>query len=208
MQCPLCFSNTNLFSKVHQRTYHRCDNCDAIFLDRTFQLPPDQEKQRYLLHHNDVNDSGYQKFVSPIVEAVFKEQKPKSYGLDFGSGSGPVITKLLRDAQYTITTYDPIFDPNTTALLHKYEYITCCEVIEHFYNPAQEFELLSSLLQKQGTLYCKTHLFNSSLTFDSWWYKNDPTHVFFYTKKTLQWITQQFGFLEVVFYKDLIILRK
>lgn len=208
MQCSLCFSDTNLFSKARQRVYHRCPNCDAIFVDHTFQLPPDQEKERYLLHRNDVNDSGYQKFVSPIVETVFKEQKPQNAGLDFGSGSGPVITKLLRDHHYTITTYDPIFDPDTEALLKKYKYITCCEVIEHFYNPAQEFELLSSLLQKPGTLYCKTYLFNSSITFDSWWYKNDPTHVFFYTEKTILWIAKQFGFVEVIFHEDLIVLKK
>lgn len=208
MKCPLCDAKTQPFSKAHQRVYHRCNTCSSIVLAENHRLSVEQEKQRYLLHQNDVNDTGYQKFVSPIVQNVLKKQKPSHQGLDFGSGSGPVIAKMLTDKNYTITTYDPIFDPNKEALNQTYDYIICCEVMEHFYNPAKEFKLLYSILKHDGTLYCKTNLFSSDINFDSWWYKNDPTHVFFYTEATLLWISNRYNFKEVFIQKDLIIFRK
>lgn len=207
MKCSLCNSKTDLFSEVLQRVYFRCPTCDAIMLDSRYHLPLTKEKQRYLLHNNNVNNHGYQKFVSPIVKVIIKEQTPMAKGLDFGSGSQSVIAKLLYDSNYPITTYDPIFDPKQAVLNEKYDYIACCEVIEHFYDPAKEFKLLQALLKSNGTLYCKTNLFDTTISFDTWWYKNDPTHVFFYTIKTLQWIANHFNFTNVVISKDLIVYK-
>ncbi|MEW7280790.1 methyltransferase domain-containing protein [Aquimarina sp. 2201CG1-2-11] len=82
----------------------------------------------------------------------------------------------------------PIFVQTKTFLKKRYVYIVCFEVMEHFYNPAKEFGLLKSLLLPNGTLYCKTKLYNSMINFTTWWYKNDPTHVFFYSNSTLLWI--------------------
>ncbi len=42
-----------------------------------------------------------------------------------------------------------------------------------------------------------TDLYNEAIDFDSWYYKNDPTHVFFYTKETFEWIREKYNFLNV-----------
>jgi len=207
MICTLCGSTPKPFSEVKGRKFLSCPSCNGILLNPIFFLSPEEEKKRYELHQNDVNDKGYQNFVSPIVEAIHSNYKSNDIGLDFGSGSGPIVKSLLAKIGYTIATYDPFFDPNHDVLRTKYNYIVCCEVMEHFYNPLREFTLLTSLLKKGGTLYCKTGLYQPNIDFDSWWYKNDPTHVFFYTKETLQWIKDKFGFTSLEIYKDLIVLR-
>ncbi len=209
MRCALCGSETKIFSQVQQQTYFDCLTCKGISLDPAHFLSPEAEKERYELHNNDINDIGYQKFVSPITRQILKDFYPEHKGLDFGSGSGPVITSMLREQKYDIITYDPFFDANTRALENTYDYIVCCEVMEHFCDPFKEFKLLYSLLHPKGKLYCKTVLFNESTTnFESWWYKNDPTHVFFYTVGTLHWIKENFGYESVVITKNLITFTK
>lgn len=208
MNCALCGSETAEFSMVHQRAYHHCNCCDSVFMHSSHFLSDNEEKKRYEIHNNDVTDTGYQKFVSPIVNAVLNDFDKNHIGLDFGSGSGPVITTMLRKQEYQITTYDPYFDPNPQALKQKYDYIACCEVMEHFYNPHKEFTLLHSLLNEKGSLYCKTYLYDNTIDFSSWWYKNDPTHVFFYSKKTLNWIKDHYNFSELSISKELIVFRK
>ncbi|MGY3793691.1 class I SAM-dependent methyltransferase [Aquimarina sp. 433] len=208
INCALCGSETQKFTEIQERIYYQCINCSGISLDPSFYLTDEQEKERYEIHNNDVTDSGYQNFVSPIVNAIAKNYTPHHKGLDFGSGTGPVITTMLRKQGYDITTYDPFFDLNPNALRQTYNYIACCEVMEHFHNPNKEFALLHSLLEENGTLYCKTYLYNSSINFNSWWYKNDPTHVFFYTEKTLQWIQSKFNFSKLIISDKLICFRR
>ncbi|WP_299439934.1 class I SAM-dependent methyltransferase [uncultured Aquimarina sp.] len=208
MDCALCGSGTTEFSVIKKRAYHHCSNCDGISLHPTYFLSNDKERKRYETHNNDITDLGYQNFVSPIVNAIVKNYGENHQGLDFGSGSAPVITTMLRNLGYVIHTYDPFFDPNSKALHRTYDYIACCEVMEHFYHPNKEFKLLHSLLRENGSLYCKTYLYDTSIDFNSWWYKNDATHVFFYSKNTLNWIKDHYGFSEVIISKKLIIFRK
>lgn len=171
-------------------------------------MPIGEEKSRYEMHNNDVNDVRYQAFVSPIVNSILKDFKKTDKGLDFGSGTGPVITKMLRDKNYDVQEYDPFFANHPEALEKKYDYIACCEVMEHFHTPKKEFELLFNLLKPGGKLYCKTDLFSESKNFDSWGYKNDPTHVFFYHQKSILWIQKNIGFTSVKIDGRLIVFEK
>ncbi|MEW7292740.1 class I SAM-dependent methyltransferase [Aquimarina sp. 2304DJ70-9] len=208
MQCSLCGSETILYSEAHNRKYYKCPQCKGILLDSIYFLSTEAEKERYRLHENDVHDLGYQKFVSPIVNAINEKYKSNHKGLDFGSGKDSVIAYQLQKKGYNISTYDPFFDPDNNALQTKYDYIACCEVIEHFNNPTKEFKLLHSLLHKGGILFCKTNLHDESINFDSWWYKNDATHVFFYSYDTLHWVQQKFKFKTIEVANDLIIFTK
>jgi len=160
-------------------------------------LSLEQEKNRYQEHNNDVNDVRYQNFVKPIINAVTTDYRKSDYGLDFGCGTGPVITKLLQDVNYNITTFDPFFNNNPEVLKTTYNFITCCEVIEHFHNPLKEFRLLKSLLKPSGKLYCMTELYNDIINFEQWYYKNDDTHVIFYHFKTFAWIKEKLNFSRV-----------
>lgn len=206
MTCTLCGNSTTPFKLVKESQYHKCNGCQAILLDQKHYLSKEKEKERYEEHNNDVHNKGYQAFVSPIVKGVLKDHTRTHKGLDFGAGTGPVITKLLQDKGYNINIYDPFFANKPEKLQEKYDYIVCCEVIEHFYNPKKEFELLKSLLKPGGTLYLKTNLYNADIIFESWYYKDDATHVFIYQTETLAWIKQHYEFSNLEISKDMIIL--
>ena len=196
--CPLCnTSNDATFYQKDKVAFFQCSSCNLIYKDPTSFPTEKKEKERYLLHNNDPNDPAYQQFVSPIVEAVLKDFSPKSNGLDFGAGTGPVISEMLSKKGYSTTLYDTFFHPYQNALKHHYNFIICCEVIEHFHHPNEEFLLLKRLLKPKGKLYCMTELFRSDIQFEEWHYKNDETHVIFYTEETLKWIQRTFTFSEV-----------
>ncbi|TPN84796.1 methyltransferase domain-containing protein [Aquimarina algicola] len=209
MLCSLCASKTNVFSEVQHKKYLQCNECNSVMLDHSFFLSKNQERERYNLHQNDVYNLGYQNSVSTIIEKVVNNHSKHDKGLDFGSGTNSVVSYLLKNKNYDILEYDPIFKNKNDVLLDSnYDYIICCEVVEHFYRPIQEFQLLSRLLKPNGTLYCKTKLFTENINFDTWWYKNDPTHVFFYTPKSINWIKNKFNFGHVEVAKDVIIFQK
>jgi SAM-dependent methyltransferase len=195
--CPLCSSPSPVFYQNKNQTYYQCGNCDGIFIDKSLRPDPKEEKLRYETHNNDVFDKGYQNFVSPITAAIAENFTKDHLGLDFGAGTGPVITKVLKDRSFRIKAYDPFFHKNLKLLDKKYDYIACCEVMEHFYRPKKEFSLLKKLLLKGGILYCMTDIYDKSINFSSWYYKNDPTHVFIYQKNTIDWIKNEFGFSDV-----------
>lgn len=199
--CPLCNNPGKMF---HKEEFFLCNRCCGIFRPKQTYPTPSDEKYRYEKHNNDVNDKRYQQFVSPITSAILKEFLPEDTGLDFGAGTGPVISKLLKENDYTIHQYDPFFHDNPVLLNEKYDYIVCCEVIEHFYHPHKEFELLKNLLNPRGILYCMTHIYNPDIQFADWYYKKDPTHVFIYQKETFEWIKNQFDFSAITIVDRLI----
>ena len=205
-KCPLCNTLAEKFYEDTQR-YYRCPNCDGIFVDER-QLPNEEsEKERYELHDDNAEDVGYIKFVSPITKNIMNDFSQDAKGLDFGAGTSQIITKVLQKKAYDIVSYDPYFHPYPELLDQKYDYIASCEVIEHFYHPAQEFKRLSSMLKEKGKLYLMTDIYDESIDFGQWYYKNDPTHVFIYTKKTFEWIREEFGFKNLSIDKRFILLE-
>lgn len=205
--CPLCESKSDLFYQKG-KTYHICRNCKGIFLNKDFFLSPISEKLRYETHNNDVNDPRYQDFVSPITSSVLNDFNHNHIGLDFGAGTGPVISKILKDNNYQIKQYDPFFFDDKSLLDSQYDYIVSCEVVEHFHNPKKEFELLSYMLNKSGKLYIMTDMYDTSINFEKWYYKNDPTHVFLYQNTTFEFIKDSFNFNDCKIQDRLIILDK
>ncbi|MFD2826174.1 class I SAM-dependent methyltransferase [Leeuwenhoekiella polynyae] len=207
MQCPLCNSTAAYFKTYNDRLYNRCTSCASVFLD-TRDLPhPQDEKQRYDLHENTLQNKGYLDFLSPLIQAVIEQEDISKIGLDYGSGPNPVLSKILKSKGYSLSQYDTFYCKEEDNLNQKYDFIICCEVIEHFHNPAEEFKRLKALLKANGSIYCKTALLDKTINFENWSYKNDFTHSFFYTKKALNYIKQFLGFVDLVVHKNLFILK-
>lgn len=203
--CPLCLHEADYFltfeTKLGNRNYYQCTNCSSIHLDRNELLAFQEEERRYAMHNNDVEDVRYQEFVSPVYNQIIHDQNKNASGLDYGCGPGPVITHVLEQKGFNnIKLFDPYFFNTPKLLNEKYQFIICCEVIEHFSNPKKEFKLIKNLLNPGGKFYGKTELLYEELDaegFQKWWYKNDPTHCFFYSKKTLKYIASTFDFKEL-----------
>lgn len=183
--CPLCQGNGEFF---HNKNFQKCIRCQGVFRCPEYFMSPDKEKARYGEHNNDVQDIKYQNFVSPIVNQVLTNHTNWELWLDFWAGTGPVISHLLWKKWFEISLYDPFFHNKPELLLKKYDFIIACEVVEHFHNPYKEFQLLHSLLKPQGKLYIMTDLYSPAVNFQEWYYKNDLTHVFFYSEKAFDWI--------------------
>jgi ubiquinone/menaquinone biosynthesis C-methylase UbiE len=96
-----------------------------------------------------------------------------------------------------MSLWDPFFHSDESVLNNRYDFIVCCETIEHFYNPLEEFELMITLLKPGGKLCCMSELLPKDMSFNDWYYKNDPTHVIFYSEENLKWIKENVGFSEV-----------
>lgn len=203
--CSLCGGKTSFFDQEKERIFVRCGQCRSALLLPEFYLPADAEEARYRNHNNDVTDVRYQKFVSPITEAVKENFPASAKGLDFGCGTGPVAAVELQKAGYQVNLYDPFFEDHPEALEQKYDFIICCEVMEHFHHPYKEFCRLKNLLNPGGKLYCKTSLFKEEIPFADWYYKNDPTHVFLYSEESLEWIRDNFGFRSLVIESKMIV---
>jgi 2-polyprenyl-3-methyl-5-hydroxy-6-metoxy-1,4-benzoquinol methylase len=205
--CPLCNSSATLFCEKPKHLFHKCNTCEGIFRPKQTFLTAEEEKEHYEKHNNDVFDDRYQNFVSPIVDAVLHDFTTEARGLDFGSGTGPVIAKMLTDKGYHVQNYDLFFANDIALLKEKYDYVSCCEVMEHFHQPYKEFELLKSLLLPKGKLYCKTEVYTNQKPFDNWYYKDDFTHVFIYQPKTLEWIKNEFHFSNLIIQEKLLVFE-
>lgn len=205
MICTLCGSE--LINKKDEYYYH-CDTCKALVKDEKYYLSAEQEKARYETHNNDVNDIGYQNFTSPITNYVIEKCLASHKGLDFGSGTGPVISSLLLKKGYDIVQYDPFFAPHQHLLKNSYDYILSCEVFEHFHQPKKEIDRLISLLNNNGILLIMTMLYNDQIDFKGWNYRNDDTHVFIYRKETIEYIAKEMNLQIDVLTDRLIVLRK
>ena len=203
--CPLCLNSSISFYKDE---FYLCSCCEGIFRPAEKLLDNEKEKERYESHTNDSDDLGYQNFVAPITNAVLKKFSKDDVGLDFGCGKDSPIVKVLRQNEYEILEYDPFFFDDKKLLEKKYDYIACCEVIEHFYNPKKEFELLKKLLKEDGILYLMTGIYNSTIDFSKWWYKNDSTHVFIFQEKTFEYIKKEFDFKDLKIEKNFIKLSQ
>ena len=83
------------------------------------------------------------------------------------------------------------FFPNKSVFLRKFNFITCTEVIEHFFNPYKEFKKIDCILAKNSFLAVMTTFIPDNEKFENWYYRRDPTHVVFYNKKTFDFIGSQ-----------------
>lgn len=207
ISCPICQDAE--FQIYFENTKHRflqCDRCNTVYRHPSNYMSREAEKIRYETHHNDVENKGYQEFVTPVIQAVTNHFTKEAQGLDYGAGTGPVASKLLGDLGYTMHLYDPFFHPDTQVLKRTYDFIICCEVIEHFHRPIHEFKRLITLLKPGGKLYCMTDFLpKQPQQFSSWYYKNDLTHVVFYSEENIHFIRNKIGFKEVVIRERLII---
>jgi len=200
--CPLC-SNASARELSEARNYWHCPACDLRFLHPQLRLSPDAEKARYDLH---TESDGHRTFLEPAANAISVRVSAGAEGLDFGCGPFPVLSDILKERGFRMSTYDPYFAPDTACLQRTYDFITATEVAEHLYHPEQVFAELLNLLRPNGHLALMTLLVQPTTDFSKWYYRLDPTHVVFYSQITFNWVAQRFGFSDVVFPNERMVL--
>jgi SAM-dependent methyltransferase len=208
MHCPLCGGQkTAPFHQDQRRPYLRCCRCALVFVPSAYYLERSAERAEYDLHCNVVDDPGYRKFLSRLALPLAARLAPGSQGLDFGCGPGPALAAMLRDVGHEVSLYDSFYQPDNAALTRRYDFICATEVVEHLHQPGSELARLWSLLKPGGVLGIMTKLVRDREAFAGWHYKNDPTHVCFFSEQTWRWWAREQGAQLDVIGADVILLQ-
>lgn len=185
MNCILCKNQqVKNYHQDKKRRYLVCESCGLIFVDPKDYINTEREKARYDQHQNLEENKGYLNFLSPVIELIKKEVEPGNMGLDFGSGPNPVLAKKLEEMGYEMSIFDIYYANNEDVFKKTYDFIVSTEVIEHLSKPGEELEKLWKRLRAKGDLFLMTQL-TDGVDFEKWHYKNDPTHITFFNRKSL-----------------------
>lgn len=209
LDCPLCHhSESKFYWEDKRRQYHQCQRCELVFVDPNQRLDSSQEKAHYDLHENDPTDLGYRKFLSRVQIPLAERIGCQKQGLDFGCGPGPTLSLMMQEAGHDVDLYDLYYYPDTKALSKSYDFITATEVIEHLYQPDVVWAQWMSMLKPGGWLGLMTKMVRDVEAFSTWHYKNDHTHVVFFSRSTFEFLATR-DELELEFIEnDVILLRK
>jgi cyclopropane fatty-acyl-phospholipid synthase-like methyltransferase len=179
-----------------------------VFVPPVYYLSSDEEKRRYDQHQNSPDDAEYRQFLNRLFIPVQALLRPESRGLDFGSGPGPTLSKMFEEAGHSMAIYDPYYAKNESIWEQQFDFITASEVVEHLHQPGTELDRLWACLKPGGTLGVMTKLALAREAFATWHYKNDMTHVGFFSRCTFEWLGSQWGSKARFFEKDVVLLRK
>jgi hypothetical protein len=193
MRCVLCGGVATPWAEVGGAEYFGCGECGLVFLSPARRPDAGAERARYDTHRNDPSDAGYRAFLERLAGPLSARVPAGAAGLDYGSGPGPTLSVMLGERGYDVALYDPFYAADASVLRRRYDFITCSEVVEHFFDPAAEFARLAGLLRPGGWLGVMTELLDDDIDFATWWYLRDPTHVCFYRAATMRWIAARHG---------------
>ena len=80
--------------------------------------------------------------------------------------------------------------------------------MEHLHQPKLELERLWGCLKASGWLGIMTKRVLDAEAFSTWHYKNDDTHVCFFSVETFQWLAEQWGATLTIAADDVVLLQK
>jgi hypothetical protein len=199
--CPLCKEDALLFlserkSTPVSRVYWHCVHCDLVFLDPKMRFDAAAEKTHYGFHQNSIHDQKYCEFlnnlIQPLLTRVEEVAGASACGIDYGSGPSPVLAELVRQSGYKMEIFDPFFANDRAVLERQYDFVACCEVVEHMYDPQAGFNQLNALSKSGAILGLMTGMISDWSKFSAWHYPNEATHVCFYSSRTMGWIAKAF----------------
>ena len=207
--CPLCFTlQTNRLCTDNHRDYLRCQRCQLTFVPPIYHLSIEKEKARYDEHKNSPEDPQYREFLSKLLIPMVSKLTLGDQGLDFGSGPGPTLSIMFREAGYPMEIYDYFYAPNTDVLNRQYDFITATEVIEHLRHPIQTLNLLWKILKPGGVLGIMTETVPDHKLFSEWYYKRDPTHICFFSYATFTWLSKKLNAAAQTQARNIMLLSK
>ena len=187
-RCPLCGAGAHPYHRDRRRAYLQCSTCQLVFVPPEAFLSVSDEKAEYDLHQNSPDDLGYRKFLSRMMEPIAARIPTGGSGLDFGSGPGPTLSVMLEECGYEMSLYDLYYAPDESILTRRFDFVTATEVLEHLRGPRDTLERMWGCVKAGGYLGVMTKLVIGPEAFSRWHYKNDATHICFFSHQTLTWI--------------------
>lgn len=186
----ICGARTHvLHDPTLNLSYDVCDSCGFIYKQPSFHVNLEDEKARYLEHHNDEQNIAYKTYLEQFMTSHVYPLKGIKTILDFGSGPTPLLAQLLALKGYQVTDFDPFFHNDLDYLNSTYDLIILTEVLEHIIDPLTALEHLLPLLANDGKILIMTQFRDmNEQEFLTWWYRRDITHVSFFNNNTFTFI--------------------
>jgi hypothetical protein len=122
-----------------------------------------------------------------------KYLEPGACGLDFGSGPGPTLSVIFEESGYPMDIYDLFYTPDCAVFEKTYDFIVSTETFEHLRNPFYELERLWGVLKPGGIMGAMTQLVIDKERFALWRYKEDMTHIRFFSSNTFKWLAAKWN---------------
>ncbi len=213
-KCLICNSDNLYTLTSYNRAYLvKCNDCGFVFSKK---IPTNEE----LISHYD--GYGRNDYLSPITIKRYNEilDKLEKYRktnklIDVGCGIGYFLEEAKKRGWevYGTEMTDKaveICKQKGINIYHgelnisdfeegSFDVVTSFEVIEHIYNPQEEAKKFNYLLRKGGLLYLTTPNFNSfsrDILKDKWSIIYYPEHLSYYTKKTINSLLSNNGFVK------------
>ena len=211
-KCKICLKDSKpIVDTKTSKIYHKCLECEYIYLDEKFYIDEEKEKLHYDKHHNNLDSLGYVKMFEDLVEEFVKPYANDiNNALDFGCGEGEVLPIVLERYKIKCDRYDLFYFPTKIYESKNYDLILSTEVIEHLKNPLAMLEEILKRIKQNGYLVLMTafHPRNNE-DFLKWWYIRDITHIGFFTIKTFEFLAKKYN-LEILKHncKNTIIFKK
>jgi SAM-dependent methyltransferase len=197
MICPLCRGpeGLELAVEVWGRRYLNCPGCGLVSMHPEDRPSAGEERARYETHENDPEDPRYRAFLGRLTTPLLAELRPGMRGLDYGCGPGPALGRMLEEAGMQVALWDPFFVPDPEVLQGRarYDFITCTETAEHFFDPWEAFSQMDRLLRPGGWVGIMTDPVPEAGPLERWYYLRDPTHVALFRPRTLAWLGEALG---------------
>lgn len=212
--CPLCVGESvepyyqEPLSQARPREYLQCQQCQLVFADPVHRLTAEQEKAEYDLHQNSPDDVAYRRFLSRLQKPMVDRLQAGAKGLDFGCGPGPALPRMFEAQGFSMDVYDVFYCKDKSVLRQHHDFITATEVLEHLFNPGEVIDSLWQQLLAGGMLGLMTKLVTDKAAFTQWHYKNDKTHVCFFSRQTFRWLAEKLNADLEFIGQDVILLIK
>ena len=191
MLCPLCDSPDSADYFQDARRFLQCAVCRLVFVDEADWISRESERTHYDLHENSPEDQRYRQFLGRLCDPLAAKLSPASSGLDFGCGPGPTLSVMLQEQGHRIELYDSFYFPDSVVFETTYDFITASEVVEHLHRPRWELQRLWDCVMPAGQLGIMTKRVLNQERFATWHYKNDPTHVCFFSEAAFEWLASE-----------------
>jgi 2-polyprenyl-3-methyl-5-hydroxy-6-metoxy-1,4-benzoquinol methylase len=159
------------------------------------------------MHDNSESNSGYVRFLNAVAETAISYTPENGSILDFGCGKNAVLAGILSKKGVRCDSYDPLFNYSIDFSDKHYDTIILCEVIEHIRNLHEDLSLIQKLTKQDSKVIIRTQRYPSLESFPQWWYRQDSTHLNFFSDKALEYIAALMNRVCVeTLYKDIVVL--
>lgn len=207
INCTLCGNSISTLNIITLESHcifgggklirYKCQKCDVIFGPTKFlKLSPFMVAMEYKQLYRRYTEGDTTKYEIRAFK-LLNPNKKKKY-LNYGSGLWSKSIELLRSEGWDICGYEPyaknnnikkdyIFSSKEDVSKHKFDGIFSHNVIEHLFNPMDEFHFMKSILANN------TSRMSHSTACYKYMYEYSIFHVHFYTGRSIDYVARNIG---------------